>query len=431
MGESLASLFESILFSIFLVLFLEPKKGRKALFLGIILSSGLLFLNIFISDQYSFYNVYALIVDLIITALFWQFFLKGKLSNFLSGFALYHFGMYFSTYLPTFIFSFVEAGNILAFQSRGTPYREGFLLVSKTLLLLYSFTVIHFRMKIHHHKRGVAMLCYSSLPILILAFFILSTKELFELYRMEPELGIKMINIMAGMHFIVIVATYLSIHAVRKTEEEYNVEKLSYMLVLQRESIEKFIGQERDLYRLRHELEHKLFSVQYLFEKNQIEEGLYVLKQMIVEMCGDAKDISISQNIVETVITNIEKKSETAGIHIEKEILFPDETIMEMVDLCILLGDLLDNAMEAAAGSEEKLVKIRVREEFNCLYLKIANTFSEENSDVKAFVSKKEAGRHGFGMQNIREIVRRYGGELIIDDEGAWFYANVIIYGQK
>ncbi|MDE6214542.1 MAG: GHKL domain-containing protein [Lachnospiraceae bacterium] len=241
----------------------------------------------------------------------------------------------------------------------------------------------------------------------------------------------KIISIMTWMHCIVIVAIYLSFHAVRTAEEEYKVERLSYMLVLQRESIEKFIGQERELYQLRHELEHKLFTVQYLFEKNRKEEGFRVLKQMIVELCGDAKNISVSQNIVETVVVNIEKKYERKEVRIEKEILFPDETIMELVDLCILLGDLLDNAMEAAAGSEEKQVKISVREEFNCLYLKIANTFSKENSDVKAFASKKETGRHGFGMRNIREIVRRYGGELITYDEGEWFYADVIIYGQK
>ncbi|MBD5518458.1 MAG: GHKL domain-containing protein [Lachnospiraceae bacterium] len=241
----------------------------------------------------------------------------------------------------------------------------------------------------------------------------------------------KVIGIMVGVHFIVIAVIYLSFRAVSTAGKKYDVEKLHYMLYVQRESLEKFIGQERELYRLRHELEHKLFTVQYLFEKNQMEEGFCVLKQIIVELCGDAKNISVSQNIVETVIENIQKKYEAEKVRIEKEILFPDETIMELVDLCILLGDLLDNAMEAAAGSEEKQVKISVREEFNCLYLKIANSFSERHSDVKTFVSKKEEGGHGFGMRNIREIVKRYGGELMIYDEKGWFYAAVIIYGQK
>ena len=431
MGEILASLFESVLFSIFLVLFLKPKKGRNKLFLGIVLSSGLLFLNIFISDLYSLYNVYSLMMDLIITAFFWWFFLKGTLTRFLRGFALYHFGLYLSSYLSTLAISLARLDMVLAFQSINTSYRVEILLLSKMLLLLYTVTVIHFRTQFRLDRRGISTLCYSVLPIFVLALFVLLTSTFAELYRMEPVLSIKMIGIIAGIHFTVIVTIYLSIHAVRKAGKEYDVEKLHYMLHIQRESLEKFIGQEQQLYRLQHELEHKLFTVQYLFEKNQKEEGFRVLEQMIVELCGDAKNISVSQNIVETVITNIEKKYETEAIRIEKEILFPDETIMELVDLCILLGDLLDNAMEAAAGSAEKQVRISVREEFNCLYLQISNTFSEKNSDVKSFVSKKGAGRHGFGMKNIREIVKRYGGELITYHEGGWFYSNVIIYGQK
>lgn len=375
MGENLASLFVSGLFSIFLVFFLEPKKGRKALFLGIILSSGLLFLNIFISDLYSLYNVYSLMMDLAITVFFWWFFLKGTINDFLLGFALYYFGLYFSSCFAALILSFYGLEIILGFQSIDTAYKTGFLTLTKILLLLYVVVILHFRIKIRHYKQGVL--------------------------------------------------------AVRTAEKENEVEKLHYMLYVQRESLKKFIEQERDLYRLRHELEHKLFSVQYLFEKNQKEEGVRVLKQIIMELCGDAKSISVSQNIVETVITNIEKKYEKEAIQIEKEIHFPDETIMELVDLCVLLGNLLENAMEAAAGSSEKQVRISVREEFNCLYLKISNTFSEKNSDVKTFVSKKEAVRHGFGMRNIREIVKRYGGELLIYDEIGWFYMTVIIYGQK
>lgn len=431
MGESLASLFESILFSIFLVFFLEPKKGRTALFLGIVLSSGLLFLNIFISDLYSLYNVYSLMMDLVITAFFWWFFLKGTLTNFLLGFALYHFGLYFSGYFPTLILSFSGLDIFWGFQSIGTDYRTGLLILTKILLFLYVVVILHFRKKFRHYKQGILILCYSILPIFVLSFFVLLTSTLAEVYRMEPVLGMKAIDIMAGVHFIVIAAVYLSFHAVRTAEKEYDVEKLHYMLYAQRGCLEKFIEQERDLYRLRHELEHKLFTVQYLFEKNQKEEGFRVLKQMIFELCGDAKNISVSQNIVETIIVNIVKKYEVSGIRIEKEVLFPDDTIMEMVDLCILLGDLLDNAMEAAAGSTEKQVRISVREEFGCLYLQISNTFSETNSDVKTFVSKKEAGKHGFGMRNIREIVKRYGGELIIYDKEGWFYTAVIIYGQK
>ncbi|MDE6404057.1 MAG: GHKL domain-containing protein [Lachnospiraceae bacterium] len=432
MSEIAASLFESVLFPVFLTFFLEPKRGRGRVLFGIFITAVLLFLNIYISDMYGFYNVYALLADLAVTAVFWRLFLKGTLINYLTGFALYYFGLYFSVYFSTFLFSFAKPGTVLAAQLLGTGYRVGFLVLTKALLLIYTVIMMHFRKHFRCRKGGFSTLCYSAFPVIVFLFFVLLTNSFTGLCKIEPTLGAKMVGAMAGIHFIVIAAIYLSFHAVARAEEEYDVRRLNYMLALQRESLEKFISQERELYQLRHELEHKLFTIQYLLGKNRMEEGLRVMGQMIEELCGDARDISVSQNIVDTVIANIERKHEKAGVRIEKEILISDDTVMDMVDLCILLGNLLDNAMEAAAESAEKRVGVSVREELGCLLIRVSNTFSEENSDVKSFISpKEETGKHGFGMRHIRETVRRYGGEITTHDEGDWFYSDVIIYDKN
>lgn len=433
MSEVVANLAESFLFSVFLAFFLEPKKSRKHLWAGIVLTTFLLFLNISVSERYSLYNVYSLLADLVISAVFWKCFLKGSLTNFLFGFALIYSGLYLSVYFSIFIFTLLEPGNFLASQSMGTVYRVGLLVMSKLLLLIYIAVILHFRRKYRYHKRGIAMLCYSMFPIAIFVFFILLTGTLTEMYRMEPALGVKMIGAMVGIHFIVIISIYLSIHAVLKAEEEYNVEKLNYMLDVQRESLERYIAQERELYRLRHELEHKFFTVQYLLEKDRKKEGLDVMRQTIHDLCGDAGDLSVSQNIVDTVVANIERKAEADGVKMQKEIRFSDDAIMDLADLCVLLGNLLDNAVEAAAKSVEKQVRVNVKEELSCLFIRVSNTYSRENSDVKNFISRKEGSglKHGYGMRHIREIVGRYEGEFETRDEEEWFYADVIIYDRK
>lgn len=104
MSEVVANLAESFLFSVFLAFFLEPKKSRKHLWAGIVLTTFLLFLNISVSERYSLYNVYSLLADLVIMVVFWIIFLKGSLINFLLGFALYHFGLYLSVYFSIFYF---------------------------------------------------------------------------------------------------------------------------------------------------------------------------------------------------------------------------------------------------------------------------------------------------------------------------------------
>lgn len=210
MSEVVANLAESFLFSVFLAFFLEPKKSRKHLWVGILITTFLLFLNISVSEMYSLYNVYSLLADLVIAAVFWRIFLRGTLTQFLFCFALIYSGLYLSVYFSIFIFTIFEPGKFLAFQSIGTVYRVGLLALSKVFLAFYIAVVLHFRRKYRYHKRGVAIFCYSMFPIAVFVFFILLTGTLTELYQMEPALGVKMIGAMVGIHFIVIASIYLS-----------------------------------------------------------------------------------------------------------------------------------------------------------------------------------------------------------------------------
>lgn len=90
MIETASSLFESVLFVVFLTIFLEPKKERKLFYLGVPASMGLLFVNITVSDYFSIFSVFTILVDLVITMIYWKVCLKGTFLKFFMGFALYY-----------------------------------------------------------------------------------------------------------------------------------------------------------------------------------------------------------------------------------------------------------------------------------------------------------------------------------------------------
>lgn len=432
MSEILAILFESVLFPVFLTLFLKARKGGWQLCLGVCAATAVLFCKICLTKEWGLYNLCALTADLVISSAFWRLCLRGTLVNFLLGFSLYYFGLYVSICLPIFLFSIANEDASRAFLPLGAPLRIWFVALAEGMHLLFLSLVLGFRERLVHQKRGPRMLCCSALPIVVLAVFLLSMDALVALRGQEATHGFQTGGLMAGMHFVVIAAFCLAIRVARKAQAAQKVERLHYMLELQRKSLERFALQERKLHRLRHELEHKLFTVRYLFEKGGWEEGHLILRQTVAQMCGEARDISVAQNLVDTVLVNIEGRHAREGIILEKEIRFLDERMMELVDLGILLGNLADNAMEAAAKSEKKRVKISVLEEFGCLFIRVANTYSEESSDVKLFSSRKEEGdKHGFGMPNIREIVGNYDGEFHVRHEDGWFFADVVIYGRE
>lgn len=431
MMEIVANLFESVLFVIFLALFLKPKREKRAFFCCAFAAAVLLFLNITCSDHFNTFSVFTIFFDFLITMLFWKCCLEGAFPQFFMGFALYWFGISFSVYGVLYVFSRVslEAAEVSA--SVNSPYRTVCLIFSKIVLLFYIIIVLYNKEKFRYYRNHFFFICYMIIPVAALGILMMLIRMMIDLYYIEPEAASKIIYIGICICAMFVLILVLSVSVSKKQEKEREVQRLNDMIEVQKQSLENYVSKERELYRQKHELEHKFYSVKYLLEQNRISEGVEVFRETIDGLCGNAENMTISGNIIDTVISNKEKKYASSLINLEKKIEVGGEEKLDMVDLCILVGNLIENAMEAADKSEAKQVRIEVKERLNSIGIFVRNTFSESDSDVKSLLSKKkEIWKHGFGIQSVKEIVSRYHGEFETYYEGEWFYAQVIIYYQ-
>lgn len=431
MMEIAANLFESVLFVIFLALFLQPKREKRAFFCWAFGTAVLLFLNITCSDHFSTFSVFTTLFDFLITMLFWKCCLKEAFPQFFMGFALYWFGISFSVYGVLYVFSRFSIEAAEASASVNSPYRTICLIFSKIVLLLYIIIVLHNKEKFRYYRNHLFFICYMIIPVAALGILMMLIRTMIDLYYIEPETASKIIYIGIYICAMFVLILILSVSVSKKQEKEREVQRLNDMIEVQKQSLENYVSKERELYRQKHELEHKFYSVKYLLEQSRISEGMKVFRETIDGLYGNAENMTISGNIIDTVINNKEKKYISSHIDLEKKIEVGSEEKLDMVDLCILVGNLVENAMEAADKSETKQVRIEVKERLNSMGIFVRNTFSESDSDVKNLMSKKkEIWKHGFGLQSVKEIVSRYHGEFETCYEGEWFHAKVIIYYQ-
>ncbi|MCM1242030.1 MAG: GHKL domain-containing protein [Roseburia sp.] len=389
---------------------------------------GLLFGNVVVLNYFSTFTVYSILLDLLITLLFWKICLQGTFLYYIMGFVLYYLGLFFRSYIAFYIFLHIDSGFISVIGADGSLPRKLCLLFSQVILLLYVIIILYNRSKFFYGKNKVIYLCYFVLPVVALMILTAMMDRLADLYLLAPQLGVQIISTMMGFLFMAALIIYLSFHASRKQEKEQEAANLNKLLEIQKESIERFISQEKKARKMKHDLEHSLYSIQYLLEQKKVEEAIEIFEQIITEMYGTSKSMTAAQNIVDMVISNVEMKYVSSGITIQKDISYVDDRIISLIDLCILLGNLADNAMEAARMSVEKSVKIIVKEEGSHLYIRFSNTFSETHSDVHGFSTGKEkAWEHGFGLHSIREIVNRNHGYMQPGVEEGVFYINIII----
>lgn len=114
------------------------------------------------------------------------------------------------------------------------------------------------------------------------------------------------------------------------------------------------------------------------------------------------------------------------------EIQVPLDAEMNAGEICICLGNLLDNAIEAAAGlDKERTIRVRVMTEGGNMVINVKNRYKGtlHKKEGCYFTSKNDDREHGLGLLSVQQIVEKYYGSMVICDENNVFDVMVLMYG--
>lgn len=100
------------------------------------------------------------------------------------------------------------------------------------------------------------------------------------------------------------------------------------------------------------------------------------------------------------------------------------------IDLCNLLGNMLDNAIEAAKVCDKGYIEVSINSDENKLLVIIANSIMQSvlkpNKELAS--TKQDRERHGYGIKTIKSIAGKYGGVAKFYEEDKMFYCQVLMY---
>ena len=113
----------------------------------------------------------------------------------------------------------------------------------------------------------------------------------------------------------------------------------------------------------------------------------------------------------------------------------PQELDISAFDWNIILGNLMDNAIEAARRSRDKFLQLKVHYQKGMLFIAIRNSFDgellkaqERYLSTKDYDREDESQVHGLGIRNVRRIVEKYNGSMEISDCGHIFEVRILMY---
>jgi sensor histidine kinase regulating citrate/malate metabolism len=107
----------------------------------------------------------------------------------------------------------------------------------------------------------------------------------------------------------------------------------------------------------------------------------------------------------------------------------PEQLCVKDVDLCVVIGNLMDNAMEACLKlpKEKRFIRVYMDRKAENFYLSVTNSSAgKPQKSGERFVTSK-AGNHGFGLLRMDNIVRKYGGIQKTNGEADAFTAEILL----
>lgn len=118
-------------------------------------------------------------------------------------------------------------------------------------------------------------------------------------------------------------------------------------------------------------------------------------------------------------------------ISVNAKAAVPSELSILEIDLCTIIGNLLDNAMEAVLKQEqesERFIRVYMGILKKQLYLSVQNSVGGEiRREGSVYLSTKDSSSHGFGLMRIDRIVEKYGGYLNRQNEEGVFATEVLL----
>ncbi|OZV13931.1 ATP-binding protein [Tissierella sp. P1] len=135
--------------------------------------------------------------------------------------------------------------------------------------------------------------------------------------------------------------------------------------------------------------------------------------------------------MVDAILNSKLSMAISQGININAKATVPKNLQVADVDLCVIIGNLMDNAMEAAIkleNPEDRFIRVYIREMKGQLYISITNSVGGEVKKVNLeYISTKLGLNHGFGLKRIDSIVNKYNGFINRQNEEGVFATEIIL----
>lgn len=406
------SYIEIVLSYLMVGLFVKSRyKSKVQITLSFILSVPIAIL-LTLNRSYYLFSYSILLVTVFILAIMYKIIFDEKLETLFILTSLYNINLYILDLFCIFVI-----GSILGEKSFGMHLNQK-INIERIIILLFSriiafalyFILKHYissiQININQFKRGLFLL------ILVEFMGVLFFQQVY----FKDIIYNLVVNWFFFICIIILMVLVFSFYIItnKMKERVARAELQNDLLEHGYEQIYKCYFDSENIF---HDLKNHIIILREYIQNNDNNAAMNYLSEISVQVSRLDNSVRTGNKIIDTIldfkILEAERKNIYLKLHIEA---IPPNLSIADTDLCAVVSNLLDNAIEACGKVEdsERWIQILVKHINNILIVKISNSSSKEPEKVsgKLITSKVDKRHHGIGLQNVRNIVDKYNGGM-------------------
>ncbi|AUS26703.1 GHKL domain-containing protein [Paenibacillus sp. P2(2022)] len=376
--------------------------------------------------------------------------------------------LYLTVYLtPTFssilalfvIFSLAHSYNVEIKTKIIFSILYAVLITIVNLLSLYIlYAVDSVKISNFSHLSGQDHLIFSKVMLLscIIMFAVIQIIRLFAkrrtfplqhryyfLFLIVPIISIYQVNVLSvysekNMYYFGSIIGFISLNVfiiyifdnvIEKFQLMHENAQLQHQMDYQDANYEKTVHSFKNIKRIIHDTHQQFLYIDECIKRNELAEASEHIKITLNKIEGAYQRVNTGNLVIDALVTNSLNIGQANGIKVDTQLnLYSQKVNIERYDLCVALGNMLDNAIEASKKvkiAEDRFILIKIHSNESALFIHILNHMENEVAHLQSLKSNPDI--HGIGLTNISRICDKYGGNMTIETKNKVFDNMVLL----
>lgn len=238
-------------------------------------------------------------------------------------------------------------------------------------------------------------------------------------------------EIIVSLVIAVMLFAVLLFVVIRLAIKRYSEKKLeSY----QNDLLQKHYNEVENMYRQmrgwRHDYKNHIAAMKIHLDEGNYELLGNYLNELNMDLSTVDTVLKTGNVMVDAILNSKISLAESKNISVDAVASVPEKIRVSDTDICVIIGNLLDNAIEACCkleNSNERFIRIYIGLLKQQLYISVSNSVGGKiKKEGKTYFTTKNEN-HGFGLKRIDKIVSKYGGYINRQDETDVFATEIMI----